>query len=70
MKLIDVYWTNIINVLVIKCDCGKQFEYPSNYSLVECPNCKNKEVWHEDALGFKELENYKLIESIINKNEK
>jgi len=61
MELINVHWTNVVNMLEIKCECGALFQYPSNYSLVECPNCKKKEVWHEDASNFPELKNYPLI---------
>lgn len=63
MILKNVKWTYFVNVLCIKCDCGEEFEYPANYSLVECPKCKNKEVWHEDALNIEELKNFKLIEN-------
>jgi len=61
MELLDVYWTNNVNMLVINCDCGKQFDYPSNYSLIECPECGYKEIWHEDGLNIEELKGYKLV---------
>jgi hypothetical protein len=67
MILYDVIWTTKVNVLLIKCDCGSDFEYPSNYSLVECPYCKNKEVWHEDGLSFEELKKFKLVVNNITK---
>lgn len=65
MILIDVYWTNIINMLTIKCDCGETFNYPSNHSLVECPSCYNREIWHRDGKDFKELENYKVMDNVF-----
>jgi hypothetical protein len=68
MYLNDVFWTKKVNILEIECDCGELFQYPSNYSLVECPKCKYKEVWHEDALNFKELKKYKLMKMKIIKS--
>jgi len=67
MILKDVYWTSRCNALVIICDCEHKFDYPSNYSLVECPKCKNKEIWHEDALAFNDVygTHYKLIKRDI-----
>ena len=63
MIIKDVFWTSQVNVLLIICDCGYEFQYPCSYSVVECPKCKNKEIWHEDALKFNEIygTNYKLI---------
>ena len=63
MYLVDCYWTNIVNVLIIECDCGHTFHYPCNYSLVICSNCQNKEVWHEDALKIPDLKKYSLIKN-------
>jgi len=63
MILEKVYWVPKVNILVITCDCKHKFEYPCNYSLIECPRCHNKEFWHKDALAFNEIykTNFKLI---------
>jgi hypothetical protein len=63
MILLKVFWTPTVNMLIIKCDCEYEFEWPCNISLVECPKCHNKEWWHKDALAWNEIykTNYKLI---------
>ena len=69
MNLVNIYWTPIVNMLQIECDCGNHFDYPANYSLVECPKCHYKEFWHVDASMFNEIyhTHYKtMINKIIN----
>lgn len=46
MKLIDVYWTPRVNVLLVRCDCGAEFEHPANYGLARCPFCAQAQLWH------------------------
>jgi hypothetical protein len=46
MKLVDVYWTEYINRLVIECDCGCRFDGPSNWSIQCCPRCRTCALWH------------------------
>ena len=67
MILEKVIWTSRVNTLIVTCDCGQEFQYPCNYSLVECPNCHYKEFWHADALAFNEINNtnYKLMTNKI-----
>jgi hypothetical protein len=46
MTLINVRWGLPVNTLVVFCDCGEILYRPSNYSLVECPVCRRRELWH------------------------
>lgn len=46
MILRDVVWSYTVNVLIVEC-CGGRFAWPSNISLVECPECGQRELWHE-----------------------
>lgn len=47
MTIIDVYWTNWVNHLVIKCNCGQIIDHPCNYAQVFCVRCHRKQIWHE-----------------------
>jgi hypothetical protein len=38
MRIIDARWTPIINLLIISCDCGRQFEHRADRWTVRC-NC-------------------------------
>jgi Zn finger protein HypA/HybF involved in hydrogenase expression len=44
-------WSSQINILNIECDCGNNFEWPTNISLIECPKCQKQE-WHKDDINF------------------
>ncbi len=46
MNLIDVTWTNQVNILTIECDCGTKFNGLSSYSQQQCPTCLHIEYWH------------------------
>lgn len=46
MTLIDVRWTTYVNLLTVQCDCRVIFEWPSNVSVVGCPLCGRRELWH------------------------
>ena len=46
MKLIDVYWTPVVNRFVVLCDCGITLDHPSRVSLVVCPKCGRRELTH------------------------
>ena len=48
MIILDVKWAKQVNILLVKCDCGKEFWWPTNISLITC-DCGNKEWWHGDA---------------------
>ncbi len=53
MNIVDVYWTETRNTLVVKCDCGEEFRWPTNVTLMECFNCDNKEWWYGNGyLGY------------------
>lgn len=39
MKIIDVRWTPTMNILKIRCDCGKEFERRADKVKVTCPSC-------------------------------
>ena len=53
MKLIKVFSPSIpmhpgVNVLGVRCDeCRISFVWPSNVSLVTCPQCGTHELWHD-----------------------
>jgi len=49
MKVIGARWTEKVNILKLRCDCGVEFEHPANRKWAECPACK-KGV---DTLGLK-----------------
>ncbi len=70
MILLEVYWTEKVNMLVIKCECECKFHYPSSYSLVSCPQCSYIEYWHDfDPKGGPNDEiystNYKIMENNV-----
>jgi len=46
MLILDMRWALPVNVLTIQCDCKVILEHPSNYSVVVCPICGRKEMWH------------------------
>lgn len=37
-----------VNILAVLCDCGVRFAWQSRYSLVQCPNCGARALWHGD----------------------
>ena len=39
MRIVDAFWTKVINYLVILCDCGKQFNHRSDRWNVRCGFC-------------------------------
>ena len=41
----DVRWTPVVNMLTVEC-CNSLFNWPTNISVVECPWCHRKELWH------------------------
>jgi len=46
MKLIDAIWAPFVNILGIRCDCGVEFAWPSNISVVHCSFCGRRELYH------------------------
>lgn len=46
MRMIDVYWTPIVNRITVVCDCGQVFTWPTSISVVECYSCGKQELWH------------------------
>ena len=47
MIINDVIWTSEVNMILIKCECGKEFYHPLNIGLIEC-SCGNKEWYIEE----------------------
>lgn len=43
----DVWWTHPVNTLLIECQCGAHFAWPSRISLAQCPTCFAQEYWHD-----------------------
>lgn len=39
MRIVDVRWTDKVNIAKILCDCGTYFEFPVNRVRVVCPCC-------------------------------
>lgn len=39
MKIVDAKWTANGNILIITCDCGKQFGHKAHRWIVTCPQC-------------------------------
>ena len=37
MKIVDARWTPRVNMLVIVCDCGHEFEHRADRWRVRCP---------------------------------
>lgn len=46
MRIVDVYWTDRVNMLKIVCDCGNILTWPCNISTVNCYSCGKEELWH------------------------
>ena len=49
MVIYNVEWTPFVNMLKVKCDCGKHFSWQTNITLIECIFCGNKEWWYGDG---------------------
>lgn len=43
MKIINARWTPKVNMLIIRCDCGHEFEHRADRWGVKCLNCKRQE---------------------------
>lgn len=43
MKIVGARWTPGINMMVIACSCGRQFEHRADRWIVHCPQCKRQE---------------------------
>ena len=39
MKIVDAVWTSQVNMYVIACDCGKEFQQRTDRWKVTCPFC-------------------------------
>lgn len=46
MTLLDVEAAQPVNLLTIQCNCTLLFRWPSNISVVMCPLCGRRELWH------------------------
>jgi hypothetical protein len=40
MRIINAWWTEDVNILVIKCNCKSEFPHRADRWKVKCPNCK------------------------------
>lgn len=56
MTLVDVFWTPKVNMLVVKCDCGRTFEHRLDCWTVRCKcgRAENIEVIRCQPLPRKE----------------
>ena len=43
MKIIGAKWASKVNILIIKCKCGHEFEHQADRWGVKCPNCMRQE---------------------------
>ena len=43
MKIIDAEWTPEINMLLIKCNCGREFWWRADRINVRCSKCERVE---------------------------
>lgn len=39
MHLLSARWTARVNILLIRCDCGRSLEHPANRRRVVCSGC-------------------------------
>lgn len=39
MELLDTKWDKIVNVHIIRCDCGMTYSHEAWYSVTVCPRC-------------------------------
>jgi len=39
IKILDAYWTERVNVLILICQCGCRFEHKASRWNVMCPKC-------------------------------
>jgi hypothetical protein len=50
MVVLDADYGGLVRVLLVGCECGRQFTWPAKRQLVECPNCALDErltdFWH------------------------
>lgn len=53
MKLINIFWTEYFNVMIIKCVCGTTFNKKIDRNVVQCFYCKRKEL--VDNIRMQEL---------------
>lgn len=42
MRIVNARWTPTVNVMVILCDCGKEFDHRADRWRVVCPECKRR----------------------------
>ena len=40
LKIVDVKWTESVNILVIECECGTKILHPADRWIVRCKDCK------------------------------
>lgn len=43
-EIIDARWTSKVNIIKIKCSCGKEFETRADRNKVLCPKCGNRGI--------------------------
>ena len=43
MEQIDAHWTQTVNLLTIRCDCGKEFIHRVDRWTMICPACGKRE---------------------------
>jgi hypothetical protein len=41
-RIMDVRWTNKVNMLIIKCYCGEMYEHRADRWVMQCPHCRKK----------------------------
>jgi hypothetical protein len=46
MTLLAVEAASPVNLLLVQCNCSLVFRWPSNISVVHCPLCARRELWH------------------------
>lgn len=51
MKILDAKWTDMGNLIFVKCECGSEFWWPMRISDMVCFVCMKKNYWHEGNWG-------------------
>lgn len=67
MVIYDVYWTDKVNMLKVECDCGLNFRWQTNISLITCINCGNMKWWHNDGADYPDMPYFKTAKMNIKK---
>ncbi len=47
MRVVCAFWDEPVNGIYLDCSCGATIEHPTRISLVQCPKCWIRVLWHD-----------------------